>query len=168
MISGYALVWVGVTGEGFWESGRKAVGLIARNGTGLLAEGWFICLKMPPWKGFLPSYVNLHLQGLLIRLLLNLTTITFSVISGLIGYFSSSSSIFNHNSSPTVFALLCAVVPFFTVRLCADILANACDTVWICLNMDLEDGKSHCLKAEDAVSRMIFVFHGRRPVYLAS
>lgn len=49
-ISGYAIIWCGITGVGFWASSRRVTGLIRSNGMGRTADCKcaFACFDVPP------------------------------------------------------------------------------------------------------------------------
>ncbi|CAD6977834.1 unnamed protein product [Tilletia controversa] len=124
-VSEYALVYTGVTGEGFWKGARRAGRLVGRHGV----------------KGVM--------DGLVINLLLDMTTIALSFLAGVAGFLFSAHQLHVPADAPLV-GLLCAAVPYWTLRLCADVLRNAADTVYLCWAIDRQLQDEHCTKADEA------------------
>lgn len=98
--SDLALVYVGVTGDGFWTAARKSAQLVGRRG------------------------VQGVMEGLVINLVLDLTAIALSFLAGLVGFLFSAHQLHVPADAPLV-GLLCALLPYWTLRLCADVLSNA-------------------------------------------
>jgi len=92
---------------------------------------------------------------LLVKLLLSLLTLTFSFLAGILGilFAKSVSSTLpeeKHHLHHFFATLLCFSIPYYTVRLCSDLLANSVDTIFVCFNVDIDSGQNHCTKARDA------------------
>jgi hypothetical protein len=98
--SDLALVYVGVTGDGFWTAAKKSAQLVSRRG------------------------VQGVMEGLVINLVLDLTAIALSFLAGLVGFLFSAHQLHVPADAPLV-GLLCALLPYWTLRLCADVLSNA-------------------------------------------
>ncbi|KAK0531933.1 hypothetical protein OC835_003514 [Tilletia horrida] len=124
-VSEYALIYTGVTGEAFWKGARRAGRLVSRHGV----------------KGVM--------DGLVINLLLDMTTIALSFLAGVAGFLFSAHQLHVPADAPLV-GLLCAAVPYWTLRLCADVLRNAADTVYLCWAIDRQLKDEHCTKADEA------------------
>ncbi|KAE8221693.1 hypothetical protein CF319_g4984 [Tilletia indica] len=124
-VSEYALVYTGITGEAFWKGARRAGRLVGRHGV----------------KGVM--------DGLVINLLLDMTTIALSFLAGVAGFLFSAHQLHVPADAPLV-GLLCAAVPYWTLRLCADVLRNAADTVYLCWAIDRQLQDEHCTKADEA------------------
>lgn len=95
------------------------------------------------------DHLPVRYSDLLVKLVLSLLSMSFSVLAGLVGLLSSNhpKSIHLHH----LFAsLLCFFIPWYTVKLCSDLLANAIDTMFVCFNVDLERGSCHSNKAKEA------------------
>ncbi|ORX34778.1 plasma-membrane choline transporter-domain-containing protein [Kockovaella imperatae] len=99
-LNGYALVYVGITGEAFWPSARRAVGLAGKRKGGHL------------------------LDYTLIKLLLTLSSTALGVFTGMAGYLYMAHSLGQPGYAP-VAALLCGGVPFLAVRAGAAVLGDA-------------------------------------------
>ena len=98
--SDLALVYVGVTGDGFWTAAKKSAQLVSRHG------------------------VQSVMEGLVIHLVLDLTAIALSFLAGLVGFLFSAHQLHVPADAPLV-GLLCGLLPYWTLRLCADVLSNA-------------------------------------------
>ncbi|CDR87290.1 uncharacterized protein SPSC_00416 [Sporisorium scitamineum] len=123
--SDLALVYVGVTGDGFWTAAKKSAQLVSRGG------------------------VQGVMEGLVINLVLNLTTIALSFLAGLVGFLFSAHQLHVPADAPLV-GLLCGLLPYWTLRLCADVLSNASDTLYLCYAIDHASNDEHCPKAAEA------------------
>ncbi|KAE8266261.1 hypothetical protein A4X09_0g6079, partial [Tilletia walkeri] len=86
---------------------------------------------------------------LVINLLLDMTTIALSFLAGVAGFLFSAHQLHVPADAPLV-GLLCAAVPYWTLRLCADVLRNAADTVYLCWAIDRQLQDEHCTKADEA------------------
>ncbi|KAK0548040.1 hypothetical protein OC845_003797 [Tilletia horrida] len=124
-VSEYVLIYTGVTGEAFWKGARRAGRLVSRHGV----------------KGVM--------DGLIINLLLDMTTIALSLLAGVAGFLFSAHQLHVPADAPLV-GLLCAAVPYWTLRLCADVLRNAADTIYLCWAIDRQLKDEHCAKADEA------------------
>ncbi|ORY34237.1 plasma-membrane choline transporter-domain-containing protein [Naematelia encephala] len=124
-LNGYALVYVGITGEAFWPSARRAVGLAGKRKGGRL------------------------LDYTLIKLLLTLSSTTMGLFTATAGYLYMTHSLGNPGYAP-VAALLCGGLPFLAIRACASVLGDAADSLFICHQIDREIGGGHCEKAKEA------------------
>ena len=62
--------------------------------------------------------------GLIIDLVLDLTAIALAFLCGIAGFLFSAHQLHVPADAPLV-GLLCALVPYWTLRLCADVLSNA-------------------------------------------
>lgn len=98
----------------------------------------FICLKM--------------CADLLIKLILNFTSLALALLAGLTGFLSATWTSTSTAHYASMVAIICGIVPFWTVRFCSDILSNAVDAVFICWSIDIDSGANHCSKAMEAVS----------------
>ncbi|KAK1926098.1 plasma-membrane choline transporter-domain-containing protein [Papiliotrema laurentii] len=127
-LNGYALVYVGITGDAFWPSARRAVGLVGRRKGGRL------------------------LDYTLIKLLLTLSSIAMGLFTGTAGYLYMSHSLVNPSYAPAA-ALLCGGVPFLAIRAGAAVLTDAADSLFICTQIDGELGTVHRPEAKEAFSR---------------
>ncbi|SPO27628.1 uncharacterized protein UTRI_04336_B [Ustilago trichophora] len=123
--SDLALVYVGVTGDGFWTAAKKSAQLVSRRGV----EG--------------------VMEGLVINLVLDLTAIALSFLAGLMGFLFSAHQLHVPADAPLV-GLLCGLLPYWTLRLCADVLSNASDTLYLCYAIDHASNDEHCPKAAEA------------------
>ncbi|WVQ80868.1 hypothetical protein IAT38_002975 [Cryptococcus sp. DSM 104549] len=124
-LNGYALVYVGITGEAFWPSARRAVGLAGKRRGGKL------------------------LDYTLIKLLLTLSSTAMGLFTATAGYLYMSHSLGNPGYAP-VAALLCGGVPFLAIRAGAAVLTDAADALFICHQIDKELGGDHCEEAKSA------------------
>lgn len=124
-LSDYALIYVGVTGDGFAAAARRSARLTGRQG------------------------VKSVMEGLVINMLLDLTTLALCFLCGLAGFLISAHSLHVPADAPLV-GLLCALMPYATLRLCADVLSNAADTLYLCFSIDEASGEQHCKQASDA------------------
>ncbi|WRT63851.1 uncharacterized protein IL334_000776 [Kwoniella shivajii] len=124
-LNGYALVYVGITGDAFWPSARRAVGLAGRRKGGRL------------------------LDYTLIKLLLTLSSIALGLFTGTAGYLYMTHSLSNPGYAPLA-GLLCGGLPFLAVRAGAAVLGDAADALFICYQIDRELGGDHCEKAKEA------------------
>lgn len=127
----YALVYVGVTGDAFWPSARRAVGLTSRRNCGKL------------------------LDYTLIKLLLSLISAATGLFTATMGYLYMTHSLGRPGYAPLA-ALLCGGVPFVAMRAATAVLADAADALFICHQIDGETGSSHCLEAKDAFEGSTF------------
>lgn len=127
-LSDYALIYVGVTGEGFMAAARRSSRLVTRQSAKSIVE------------------------GLIINILLDLTTLAICFLTGLIGFLFSAHNLHVPADAPLV-GLLCALLPYWTLRLCADILTNAADTLFLCLSVDEASGEQHCKEATQAFAK---------------
>lgn len=125
--SDYALVYVGVTGDGFAAAARRSTRLVSRHSVKTITE------------------------GLIINLILDLTTLALCFLAGLAGFLFSAHNLRVPADAPLV-GLLCALLPYWTLRLCADVLSNSADTLYLCFAIDEASGEQHCPKAAEAVS----------------
>ncbi|SJX63734.1 uncharacterized protein SRS1_14482 [Sporisorium reilianum f. sp. reilianum] len=123
--SDLALVYVGVTGDGFWTAAKKSAQLVSRGG------------------------VQGVMEGLVINLVLDLTAIALSFLAGLVGFLFSAHQLHVPADAPLV-GLLCGLLPYWTLRLCADVLSNASDTLYLCYAIDHASNDEHCPKAAEA------------------
>ena len=162
--NGWVLSWVGLTGDDLGASARIAWDLVRKNGTIGLVDS----------TSFLPSSHSCRADDkstdLLTKLILNVTSTTLALFSGLIGFLIVSSRIVDTEFAPLV-AGLCFAIPFWTIRLCSDVLGDACvhhsrylfmtnvlldgrrcDALFLSWNIDLNTQASHCAKAAEAVS----------------
>ncbi|OCF44115.1 hypothetical protein I317_02069 [Kwoniella heveanensis CBS 569] len=126
-LNGYALVYVGITGEAFWPSARRAVGLAGRRKGGKLLDYTYI------------------------KLLLTLSSTTMGLFTATAGYLYMTHSLSNPGYAP-VAALLCGGLPFLAVRAGAAVLGDVADALFICYMIDREAGGSHSEKAKEAFS----------------
>lgn len=85
----------------------------------------------------------------MVKLLLNLVSLSLSLLFGLAGYLSAATVHTQHH--PGLVALVCFAVPFWTIRCCADVLGHAVDAVFVCWSLDVDAGANHCSKAAEAV-----------------
>jgi hypothetical protein len=99
-LNGYALVYVGITGEAFWPSARRAVGLAKKRRARRL------------------------LDYTLLKLLLTLSSITLGMFTATAGYLYMTHALRNPSYAPFA-AMLCGGVPFLAVRAGAAVLADA-------------------------------------------
>lgn len=124
-LSDYALIYVGVTGDGFAAAARRSARLTGRQG------------------------VKSVMESLVINMLLDLTTLALCFLCGLAGFLISAHSLHVPADAPLV-GLLCALMPYATLRLCADVLSNAADTLYLCFSIDQASGEQHCKQASEA------------------
>ncbi|KAH8080812.1 plasma-membrane choline transporter-domain-containing protein [Filobasidium floriforme] len=129
-VNGYALIYVGVTGEAFWPSAKRAIGLAGRR------------------KG------SRLLDYTLIKLLLTLSSTTIALATAVVGYLYAAHALSAASHAPLA-ALLCGGVPFFAVRACAGVLGDASDALFICLAIDEAIEGDHCTQAKAAVRKLV-------------
>ncbi|CAO1634595.1 unnamed protein product [Sympodiomycopsis kandeliae] len=110
-VSDYTLIYAGITGQGFWKSSRRCSRILSRGGV----------------KGLM--------EGLLISTILSLLTISLSFLAGLSGFLFSAHQLHVPSDAPLV-GLLCGIVPYWTLRLGADVLSNGVDTLYLCYAID--------------------------------
>lgn len=84
-------------------------------------------------------------------MLLDLTTLALCFLTGVAGFLFSAHNLHVPADAPLV-GLLCALLPYWTLRLCADVLSNAADTLYLCFSIDEASGEQHCQEAVEAVS----------------
>lgn len=99
-LNGYALVYVGITGDAFWPSARRAVGLASRRNSGKL------------------------LDYTLIKLLLTIASTATGMFTATAGYLYMAHALGNPSYAPFA-ALLCGGVPFLAIRAGAAVLGDA-------------------------------------------
>jgi len=128
-LNGYALVYVGITGDPFWSSAKRSVRLAGRRrgGTGRL------------------------LDYTLIKLLLTLCSATLALLTAMAGYLFAVHALGAPSHAPLT-ALLCGFVPFLAFRAGAGVLGDASDSLFICYAIDREGGGKHCDLAAKAFS----------------
>ncbi|GAA95249.1 uncharacterized protein L969DRAFT_101482 [Mixia osmundae IAM 14324] len=129
-ISSYALVFAGLTGQPFAESARRSAALISSNRTGYL------------------------LDNLLVKYVLNMISLALATLAGLAGFMFATYTVSEAHYAPLI-SLLCAIVPFWTVRLCSDVLSNAVDGIFLCYNLDVASGSTHCSKAVEVFAESV-------------
>lgn len=125
--SDFTLVYVGITGDSFAAAARRSTRLVSRHS------------------------VKTIMEGLIINLILDLTTLALCFLAGLAGFLFSAHNLHVPADAPLV-GLLCFLLPYWTLRLCADVLSNAADTLYLCFTIDEASGEQHCPKAAEAVS----------------
>ncbi|KAL7409201.1 plasma-membrane choline transporter-domain-containing protein [Mrakia frigida] len=128
-LNGYALVYVGITGEAFFPSARAVAGLVARRNRGSGRK---------------------LLDYTLIKLLLRLFSLTISLLTATIGYLFATHALLAPWHAPLA-GLLCGGTVWFSIRFSMDGLINAADALFICYAIDVENGGTHCTKAGEAV-----------------
>ncbi|CAO1635380.1 unnamed protein product [Jaminaea pallidilutea] len=116
-VSDYTLIYTGITGQGFWASSRRCSRLLVRNTAGRSGRS----------KGIL--------EGLIISTILSLLTISLSLLAALAGFLFSAHQLHVPADAPLV-GLLCGVVPYWTLRLAADVLGNGADALYLCYAID--------------------------------
>ncbi|KDN52572.1 hypothetical protein K437DRAFT_173183 [Tilletiaria anomala UBC 951] len=89
------------------------------------------------------------MEGLVIHLILNLTALAFALLAGVAGFLFSAHQVHVPADAPLV-ALLCTLLPYGVLRLCADTLTNAVDTLYLCYAIDDTANTEHCQKAAQA------------------
>lgn len=131
--SDYALVYVGISGENFWVSAKRAARLASRHGVKGVMEGAWPLLVSKPVKSPSPiitdalvfsSFLPPSFTGLIINLVLNLTALALAFLAGVAGFLFSAHQLHTPADAPLV-GFLCAAVPYWTLRMCADVLSNA-------------------------------------------
>lgn len=148
-ISGYALIYSGIKGESFWHSSKKVIGLVRGNGM-LKTADCELCRRCRV------LFVSLTLLiDLMVKLLLSMLTFVFSFLAGILGILfarsiSSALPEEHHHLHHFFASMLCFSIPYYTVRLCSDMLANCVDTTFICFNLDLATGQNHSNQAKEA------------------
>lgn len=90
-----------------------------------------------------------HSKDLLVKLILSLLSMSFSVFAGLVGLLSANQPKPTHINH-ILASMLCFFIPWYTVKLCSDLLANAVDVLFVCFNVDQERGQYHSNKAKEA------------------
>ena len=98
-LSTYVLIYVGITGESFLVASKRSARLAGLGGV----------------KGVM--------DGLIIDLVLDLTAIALSLLAGVAGFLFSAHQLHVPADAPFV-GLLCALLPYGVLRLCADTLSN--------------------------------------------
>ncbi|EGG02325.1 uncharacterized protein MELLADRAFT_117574 [Melampsora larici-populina 98AG31] len=130
-LSSYTIIYSGITGFSYWESSRRVTGLISRNGQIGLAH------------------------NLMVKLILNLVSLTISLTLGLIGYTvvigrrQGANDETQYAFEPLIF-ILCGIMPFWILRFVTDLISNSVDTLFCCWNIDLDIGTNHSNKTEEA------------------
>ncbi|RXK38717.1 hypothetical protein M231_04027 [Tremella mesenterica] len=124
-LNGYALVYVGLTGEAFWPSAKRAVNLAGRR------------------KG------GRFLDYTLIKLLLTLSSTAVGLFTATAGYLYMTHTLANPGYAPFA-ALLCGGIPFLAIRAGAAVLGDTADALFICHQIDRELGGGHCPEAKKA------------------
>ncbi|KAH9814569.1 plasma-membrane choline transporter-domain-containing protein [Melampsora americana] len=130
-LSSYTIIYSGITGFSYWESSRRVTSLLSRNGQIGLAH------------------------NLMVKLILNLVSLTISLTLGLIGYTVVISRRQGTNDEteyafePLIF-ILCGIMPFWILRFVTDLISNSVDTLFCCWNIDLDIGTNHSNKTEEA------------------
>ncbi|ODN76186.1 hypothetical protein L202_06106 [Cryptococcus amylolentus CBS 6039] len=124
-LNGYALVYVGITGDAFWPSARRSVSLAGRRKAGHL------------------------LDYTLIKLLLTLSSTAMGLMTATAGYLYMTHTLGNPGYAP-VAGLVCGGVPFLAVRAGAGVLTDAADALFVCYQIDRELGGQHSEEAKGA------------------
>lgn len=130
-LSSYTIIYSGITGFSYWESSRRVTGLLSRNGQIGLAH------------------------NLMVKLILNLVSLTISLTLGLIGYTvvirrrQGTNDKTEYAFEPLIF-ILCGIMPFWILRFVTDLISNSVDTLFCCWNIDLDIGTNHSNKTEEA------------------
>ncbi|KAG0149674.1 hypothetical protein CROQUDRAFT_653229 [Cronartium quercuum f. sp. fusiforme G11] len=130
-LTNYTMIYSGITGFSYWESSKRVTSLLNRNGQIGLAH------------------------NLLVKLILNLVSLTISLTLGLIGYTivngrQQTNQSENENVFEPLIFILCGVMPFWILRFVTDLIANSVDTLFCCWNIDLDIGTNHSNKTEEA------------------
>lgn len=136
-VSDYTLVYTGITGQGFWTSSRRCSRLIVKRG----AQG--------------------VMEGLIIGTILSLLTISLSLLAALAGFLFSAHQLHVPSDAPLV-GLLCGVVPYWTLRLAADVLGNGADALYLCYAID-DWGNSGGQKGATGQSSSTLAMGGKSP-----
>jgi len=123
--TGYVLVFTGLSGEAFSGSAAK-VGKLLRGNSGLLGD------------------------NLLVKTILSLTSVLWALLAGLVSYLIASPRLPADSHLAPLLAVLCFLLPMWTLKLCTDIIVDATDTLFVAFNMDLDKNTSHCAKAIEA------------------
>jgi len=132
---GFGVINASLTGEDWTQSIRKVSGLVRGNGTVGLSD------------------------NLIIKTLLNLIALVLSLFSSLIAYVVTTHIItipspqlllFNLLPPPIVVAILAGILPWWIMGFCSEVLTDASDTFFLCVNVDLERRTEHCVKAMEA------------------
>ena len=112
-LNGYALVYVGITGEAFWPSARRAVGLASKRRAGHLLDCACSFGSLRMWL----------MADTLIKLLLTLSSTAMGSFTGTAGYLYMSHSLNSPSYAPMA-GLLCGGVPFLAIRAGAAVLGD--------------------------------------------
>lgn len=110
-VNGYALVYVGITGEAFWPSARRAVGLASRRRSGQLLDCETFVKRMR------------LTADTLIKLLLTLSSAATALFTATAGYLYMAHSLHNPPYAP-VAAILCGGIPFLAIRTGSAVLTD--------------------------------------------
>ncbi|KAI5450338.1 hypothetical protein NCC49_003121 [Naganishia albida] len=126
-LNGYALVYVGVTGEAFWPSAKRAVRLAGKR-----------------HQAHLMDYT-------LVKLLLTLCSTTVAIGTATAGYLYATHTLSAPAHAPLA-GFLCGGVVFLAVRAGMAVLADTSDALFICYAIDREVGGRHNEKIGRAFS----------------
>ncbi|KAL8292809.1 hypothetical protein RQP46_000503 [Phenoliferia psychrophenolica] len=125
VFNGWVLCYAALAGDDFITSASKVRKLLRQNGTVMLGD------------------------NLLVKLILFVTSLAWGLAAGVIAFLVASTRLEDASLAPLV-ALLCFVVPMWTMKLCQGIVGDAADTLFVAFNMDLEKNTTHCNKAVEA------------------
>ncbi|CAO1616179.1 unnamed protein product [Parajaminaea phylloscopi] len=124
-VSDYTLIYTGITGQGFWVSSRRCSRILVKRG----AQG--------------------VMEGLIIGTILSLLTVSLSLLAALAGFLFSAHQLHVPADAPLV-GLLCGIVPYWTLRLAADVLSNGADALYLCYAIDEGGSKAATGNAREA------------------
>lgn len=117
--NGWVLCWCGLTGDELSTSARKAGELVRKNGTLGLVDS-----ESRAHPRIAAADRIFQLSDLLIKLILTTTSTTLALFAGIIAFLIVSSRNIDPDLVPLL-AVLCVAIPFYIIRLCADILGDA-------------------------------------------
>jgi len=128
-VSSYALVCVGITGEAFWPSARRArdlTGRVKNSGKGGRRKGTAVRSK---------DYSR-------VSSLLVLSSLSLSIFCAVAGYIFTAHTLASP-ASAVLSALIAGGLAFLTSRFGLGLSEDAADAMYICYRIDMDQGTQH-------------------------
>ncbi|KAF9505846.1 hypothetical protein BS47DRAFT_488477 [Hydnum rufescens UP504] len=134
-LSTYALVYIGITGEGFWPSAR-------------VARSFMTSVAASDREGEVSGRRRRRVRGrrisdyTLVSNLLTMSALSLAVLSAIGGFLFAAHSLAAPTNAP-LSAFTCGIVTFLTVRFGLGLGEDAADAMFVCYNIDVQAGTKH-------------------------
>lgn len=133
IFNGYALVYAGMTGDNYVQSGKTVASMLRSNKTINLGDSE-LPLRILEARGTFATTgrlsrakrdSSLTRAGLLVRMVLFVTSVAWGLFAGLIAFLLSSARLESGSRLPASVAMLSFFVPLWTMKLCQDVCGDA-------------------------------------------